>query len=244
MRYVVEHTIVEAFESQIHTGVDFGAFIEPIERTLEHQLPSPGMYKLTFPTDPTRGLKRNALGKVQREVIDWVKLKAAELHAECPQQPEKRYKPRGHRGHRKGTVAGIDLILDRETGWWMPEKAKGRLFAARFAPKDYEQLRRERITKALNKKLPKLHKCKMTGARSLLVLESGDIALSNHVNILEATEHSLKDRDDIPDEVWLVDTTIEKNWTVWCLMRDGQSFPDEETPVRYREFDPNSLAEV
>src|SRR5664279_3947107 len=47
-KYAVEHTIVEAFEGQIHTGVDFGSFITPITDALDHHLPSPGTYKLTF----------------------------------------------------------------------------------------------------------------------------------------------------------------------------------------------------
>jgi hypothetical protein len=100
------------------------------------------------------------------------------------------------------------------------------------------------MTKALNKKLPKLEAWRSSGARSVLVLESGDLALSNHVNILEAAEDTLQGRSDRPDEVWLVDTTIDAEWTVWCLMRDGFSFPDEDTDSRYREFDPKILAEV
>jgi hypothetical protein len=47
-----------------------------------------------------------------------------------------------------------------------------------------------------------------------------------------------------PDEIWLVDTSIRTEWTVWCLMRDGFSFPDEETPFRFREFRPEDLVDV
>ena len=122
----------------------------------------------------------------------------------------------------------------------MPDKGKGRLFIARFAPKEYEKLRRERMTKAINKKLPKLQAWKSTGARSVLVLESSDLALSNHVNILEAVEDALQGRSDGPDEVWLVDTVINTEWTVWCLIRDGVSFPAEATELRYRELNPNT----
>jgi hypothetical protein len=76
------------------------------------------------------------------------------------------------------------------------------------------------------------------------VLENGDIFLSNHVAVLEAAEHALKGRSDQPDEVWLVDTTIETEWTVWCLIRDSLPFPDEDTSVRFREFKPRDLTEV
>jgi hypothetical protein len=243
-KYAIEHTIVEAFEDQIRTGVDFSAFIKPIEQALDQQLPHPGLYRLTFPIDPSRGLKPKTLAKVRAEIIEWVKIKAAELHAECPEQPARASRPRGHEGHRRETVAGIDLLLHRETGWWIPDQANGLLLPMRFAPKDYEKLRRERITKALNKKLPKLQAQKMAGARSVLVLESGDLALSNHLVITEAAEEVLRGRADRPDEIWFVDTTIERHWTAVCLIRDGVLLPDDDTDTRYRQFDPATLADV
>ena len=43
----------------------------------------------------------------------------------------------------------------------------------------------------------------------MLLLENRDLSLSNHVVILEAAEEALKGRRDAPDEIWLVDTTIE-----------------------------------
>jgi hypothetical protein len=78
----------------------------------------------------------------------------------------------------------------------------------------------------------------------VLVLENRDLSLSNPVVILEAAEEALKGRHDAPDEIWLVDTTISTEWTVWTLMRDGLSFPDEETPFRYRDFRPDDLTDV
>jgi hypothetical protein len=243
--YALEHTIVEAFEGQINTNVDFAAFVGPVERALDQKLPAPGVFRLTFPIDPSAGIKRRDIPKVRAAIISWVQEKAAELHAECPEQPTKHRKPNGHRNVRKEKIAGLfDIQLFRETGWWMPDMAKGRLLVGRYAPTAYEDLRKPRIDATLNKKLPKLQAWKDNGARSVLILENGDISLSNHVIILEAVESGLAGRADPPDEVWLVDTTIEQEWTVWCLMRDGKSFPDEETPVRFREFKPSDLMKV
>jgi len=244
--YAIEHTIVEAFQGQINTGIDFGAFIAPIEDALDHKLPVPGMFRLSFPIDPSKGIKRRDMEKVQAAVIAWVQEKALELHAECPEQPTRQRKPNGHSNFRKGNVEGLscEILLYRETGWWMPDKGKGRLLAARFAPPKYEELRKDRIEAALKKKLPKLKAWKDQGARSVLVLENGDLFLSNHIIILEAVERGLVGRNDLPDEVWLVDTTIEAEWTVWCLIRDGVSFPDEESSVRFQEFNPADLTKV
>ncbi len=241
VQYAIEHTIVEAFTGQIHTGVDFGSFIEPIAAALDHHMPPPGRFLLVFAINPSQGLKPREISAAQQAIIAWVGEKADELHHEYPEQPSKIRKPGGFRNERRTTISGIDLLLQRETHWAEPETVHKRLFIQRFAPKDYESLRAERVKKAMAKKLPKLMVWKGGGARSVLVLENGDIALSNPVVILEAAEAALTGRIDGPDELWLVDTTIDSQWTAWCLMRDGVSFPDEDTPHRYWDFRPADL---
>jgi hypothetical protein len=37
--YALEHTVVEAFDGQIHRDVDFAAFVAPIAAALDHQIP-------------------------------------------------------------------------------------------------------------------------------------------------------------------------------------------------------------
>ena len=128
------------------------------------------------------------------------------------------------------------MRLIREIGWWMPEPAKGRLLFTRFAPPNYEALRLNRIKTAMGRKLPKLGKWNADGARTVVVLENRDMALSNHGVIYDAVESALAGQADVPDEVWLVDTTIDNEWTAWRLLRDGQGFPDEDFEVRYRDF--------
>lgn len=241
VQFALEHTIVEAFAGQILAGVDFGSFIEPITTALDHHLPPPGRFVLLFSIDPSRGMKAREIAAAQQAVISWVREKAAELHEECPQQPSRAQKPGGYRNERKATVAGVDLRLQRETHWAEPETVHGRLFISRIAPQDYESLRIERMKKALTKKLPKLKVWKDSGARSVLVVENGDFALSNHVVILDSAEAALAGRSDGPDELWLIDTTIESEWTAWCLMRDGVSFPDDDTENRYWDFNPDDL---
>jgi hypothetical protein len=244
-KYALEHTKVETFEGQIYTGVKFANLIAPITAALDHHMPPPGMYYLALPIDPSRELKANKIPpQVQAAIIEWVKTRAAELHSECPEQPTKSDKPKGHTNSRKDTVAGIEVLLTRVTGWWIFDNANGRLLPARFSPKVYEALRLQRLKRAMDKKLPNLQSWKNGGARSVLVLENGDMALSNHMNILDAAEDALKGRPDQPDEVWLVDTAHETEWTVWCLIRDSVSFPDEDASVRFREFKPDSLTHV
>lgn len=243
--FALEHTVVEAFSGQIQTDVDFVAFVRPITQTLDHHLPAPGTYHLSFISmHPSRGLKPKDISKAQAALIAWVRNMAEALHAECPEQPSRNHEPSGHRDLRRERIEGVEVQLHREVGWWMPNKAKGRLFVARIAPANYEALRTERLKYAINKKLPKLQLWKKGGARSVLVFENRDLALSNHVAILEAAENALVGRLDRPDEVWLVDTTIETEWTVWCLIRDGIALPDDNASIRFREFKPSDLTEV
>jgi hypothetical protein len=57
VQHAIEHTIVEAFAGQIHTGVDFGSFIEPIAAALDHHMPPPGRFLLVFAINPSQGMK-------------------------------------------------------------------------------------------------------------------------------------------------------------------------------------------
>ena len=51
--YALEHTIIEAFDRQIHSGVDFNALVNPIVEAIGATLPKPGVYYVTFPFDAT-----------------------------------------------------------------------------------------------------------------------------------------------------------------------------------------------
>jgi hypothetical protein len=244
--YAFEHTIIEAFERQIHTGVDFGRFVAPLEAALDHHMPRPGMYRLVFPIDPCAELKPRDIPKIQEAIIAWARATAAELHAELPRKPSRTEKPRGHLNFRKETLPGLrfELYLSRDTNWAMPDIAEGRLLVSRFAPPNYEELREQRLATAFDRKFPKLAEWKAGGAASVLILENGDRALTNHIVVAEVVEKLLRSRADRPDQIWLVDTVIENEWTVWCFVRDDMLFPDEDSPVRYREFSPATLNEV
>ena len=48
------------------------------------------------------------------------------------------------------------------------------------------------------------------------MLESDDIALTNHVLVGECLSALLPERTDLPDEIYLVETEV-KSWTVHCM---------------------------
>jgi hypothetical protein len=242
--YALEHTIIEAFPRQIQTGNDFGALVKPIQDALDHCMPLPASYHLTFPLDPCAGLKPREIAKAQDAIIAWVKATAAELHSECPEPPIHRSK--SHTAFRKQRIQefNFEVRLTRTVRSGMSKIAKGRLFVQRYAPNNCEDLRQERIQITLDKKLPKLASWKARGATSVLVLENTDIALTNEGVVADALESNLDGRADKPDEIWLVDTTDEDEWTVLRLMLADEWFPDREKPDRYRHFKVSDLAEL
>jgi hypothetical protein len=242
--YALEHTIVEAFDRQIHSGVDFNALVNPIIETISDTLPKPGVYYVTFPLDATDRVKRKDFPAFQAAVVGWVRNAASRLYAQQMQMvPGERY---GKDFSLRETPDGVsfELHMIRSLFRDIPPKANGRLILSRFAPKDREGLRGTRMQRALDAKCPKLRDCKEEGARSILILENNDIALTNHIAVGNAVRELLGGREDVPDEIFLVDTCLGDEWTVWSLYRDGVFWPDEETATRYREINRKGLDEV
>ena len=111
-----------------------------------------------------------------------------------------------------------------------------RILAARKAPPHYDDLRVDRIRKSLNTKLPKLALWKKEHARTVLVLENRDMALTNHWKVADCLELVLRGRCDTPDAVWFVDGIHPTQWVAVCIREDGVAFPHEDSQVRFRMF--------
>jgi hypothetical protein len=241
--YALEHTLVEAFDRQIHTGVDFNTLAFPIIEAIGDSLPKPGVYYLTFPLDASDKVRRKDFPAVQAAVTAWVRSAAGRLHAQQMQMRDG--EPYGKDFAVRETPSGMpfELHMIRSLFRDIPAAANGRLMLSRFAPKEREELRQTRMQRALDTKCPKLRQCKDEGATSVLILENNDIALTNHLLVGDTMRALIASRDDVPDEIFLVDT-CQDEWTVWSLYRGGILWPDEETPTRYRQISPKGLDEV
>ena len=189
--YAIEHTQIEAFERQIATGVSLEELIEPVKRELARVLPGPALYEMIFPIDPSLGLKKSGLQQLQKSLIEWVHEKAQFLHVKIHERI---------RGKTTGELAWRDLnahIKEKPPSvpyeitlnCWInrpfSEQEPGMLGAKRWAPddKDLEFSRAKRLLQALSRKSPKLQRCKQEGARTVLVLESEDIALTSYIPV-------------------------------------------------------------
>jgi hypothetical protein len=175
-----------------------------------------------------------------------VREQAILLCAEAPKRKSKHERPFGYEKVCKGNPPGVpfSLHLMRRVGWSLSAKQDGILTVSRFAPPKVEEMRSERLRRALDTKLPKLFRCKQEGATSVLVLEDDDIALTNEVLIGDALQELLLGRADIPDQIYLVETCIDAFWTVWPLMRDGIFWPDDNTEERFFDFGPDTLIDL
>jgi hypothetical protein len=232
--YAFEHTVVEAFEGQLRSNEQFGKFVEPIEAALDRRMPGGAYFALVFPIDPSNGLKPKAIARKQTEIIDWAKATAPELikdAASASARQLRRTRPSRSMPNNDVTLEFCEDVIGG---------MGGRLLAQRKAPKGHDHLRILRVQQAVVDKLPKLAKCKP--ARTVLILENRDMALSNHWLISDCLEKALETRSDTPDEVWLIDAVHEAFWVSICLRRDGVVFPDDSAAVRFREFTPAELS--
>lgn len=237
IKFAFEHTVIEAFHGQLEADAHFKRFIEPIEAALDYQLPSTGYFVLLFPINPTSRMSPSEVVALQNNVVGWVKSAAKELSDEVAAAS---FPIRRRRMQPTRSMPDYDITLS------FNEDLLGimgsRLMASRMAPRNYNQLRVDRIKRAVDDKLPKLAKWKRELAQTVLVLENRDMALTNHWEISASLELALQSRSDVPDEVWLVDGVHASQWTTICLRKADVIFPHDDAPVRYRHFKESELA--
>lgn len=239
--YAIEHTRIEAFPGQIHTGEKFGQFIRPVIDELSGTLPGPAVYHLYFPPNTHLGVGPNGLQQIRSDFIEWVREHAQRLHENNPQKPTRERNPRGFDERYRGEPPGFpyEVILHRRAHWSLSPRHDGVLLPSRYAPEDVEAQRPDRLRTALERKCPKLQKCKEEGARTVLVLEDNDIALSNHVLIEDELAGLLEERSDLPDELYLVETAVN-TWGVRLMKYDEEYFPERD----WTDFDSADLIDI
>ena len=220
-RFAIEHTLIEPFPEAVRLGREFQELTAGIFAELDGHMPPPGVYGLLFPLDSTSGRHRRTHERLRETIIDWVRAAANELHAAAPSREDRHRRPNGYEGERRTTIEGLDLVLRRRVHWSESGRHDGRLFPARIAGEDLEARRSVRLETALERKLGKLMKCRQQGDRTVLILENTDITLTNHVLVAEALGELLATREDSPDHIFIVDTTIPERWSAFRPVING-----------------------
>jgi len=212
--YAIEHTLIESHPNRMRDDAQFVKLLKPLEEKLTGKLPRLGCYYLTVNFGAVKGVKREQ--EVRDAIESWIYAKASTLQIDLPQKNYISEIPKG---------VPFKVSLHR----W--STSDGRFFIARFAPEDLKILRRKRIKFALENKCPKLHDAKKNDSkiRSVLILESNDIALSNYPDIGKALVEAISEfAYHKPDEIYLVEHGF-----IWILKDGGTVFPHVQQPGPY-----------
>lgn len=236
--YAIEHTIIEPFENNINAEITVSEIGKFLINDLAGQLLYPMYYVLQIPKEvclPKRNVKRV---RALKNLADWVKYSAGimferntgqslpidchdiSLSPYCFPEDSVKGKPPGINctvellRWRNGTVIGrkpgfVQTLLDY--------------------PKDLESLRSERIRRAFTDKFPKLAKCSAEGARTVLILESQDVAHTRFDLIGNQLPALLAEQTYLPDEIFLVESNSGL-WWVYPMKYDMDHWPEVGMP--------------
>ena len=220
--YAIEHTQVEAYENQVRSDRHFTELVGPVKAELSGTLPGDAVYELHFPADTGLDKHSSELCRAQATLVQWVRLKADELHARdtdfSPDEPS--FGPYHQSVSQKPPGFPYKVTLHRTRPSRFAHGGPGSLDVTRIVPEGLEASRADRLRRAIGAKCPKLHRCKADGARTVLVLESSDLALTNPVLVCGPVIRELSQRDDVPDEVYFVQT-FSTDWHVFSLTVEG-----------------------
>jgi len=202
-RYAVEHTLIESFEGQVANFAKIERLLVPVKQMLAGRLP--GRFALAVRETDTSAARVD-FAAAHQEITRLV-LEAAS-------------------GLRVGdTVSLRSQALPFELRLHLRFKEDSRLVLYTDIEGDAEELRLERVRRALDAKCPKLATWAHDGRRSILILEANDMQHSNVSVVYQALAPALSERDDSPDIVVLVETDGDP-WHGWIL-KEGDLLGDD-----------------
>jgi hypothetical protein len=215
--YAIEHTRINSFDNQVGADLLFEEFIEPIAAKVSGTLPGPGYWKLCLPSNIGHRVKRRGFPGAQQLLIEWLPTAAAQCLSVGSAS-----------GHPVWSENPPDfnfrVKLIHETNITGIEQHDGSLLIMSEGPIAVDDKRREELAYALESKCPKLQSCKSAGATSVLALETNDWTTC-HPFLAPELWNALATRQDVPDEVYLVDTTASAFWAIVPLVRGGRALP-------------------
>lgn len=195
----IEHTRVESFFGQLEDNARFGDYYGQLEAELKHAF----SYHLTLSLPVFAFQKGTKWVAIKNTIREWLLANALSL-------PE---------GSSCIQIRGVPFSVGVDRNNKLPNS----FFVARRAPSD-EEIQIElmlKMTAALNDKNDQLMKYRAEGARTVLVLESSDIALMSSARLykafLEAQNHAATSNID---EFWLARSYIfgsEVGCHLYCL---------------------------
>ena len=189
----IEHTLIEAFPGQIQDSHQIRPYVETLPTMVADRMPEGSRFELNLDVRGVDGIRPTS--ETFETIVEWVV-------AAAPQLEEGRPGISGRHMTKGGPPAlpftatlarwpmrVDDVFPEVSIGWWRPP--------------DLEERRRERLSVALGKKLPKIAAAEVDGHQGVLVLESEDIQLSNSRDIRAALLAAAAEVED-PLPSWIV----------------------------------------
>jgi hypothetical protein len=230
--YALEHTGIEPFEGFLEMNNEADRLFKPLQQSLSGALDPGSAFELTIQLHALRDRTMKDVRKRHDALREWVLNTAPTI----PKRPYGDLRS----GHADGTVIDMPVTLRR----WGSMGLLG-YFTIRHAVPKIEESRASRITRACERKLPKLDVWRRDAkARTVLVLEENDIQTTNVPLVCDAYLDAVKGRADVPDETWLVSTAVDP-WYAHPLLVNGRTYYDDAEEFRGAvgwQVDPNTMA--
>ena len=208
----VEHTLIEAYASQILDNVRMRQLFEGFASRFGSSLPLPGYYTLSVDLGAAAGVRGDP-----EELVAVVELWVRES---APTLPDPQIPPR-RPNHAQAELPGpLPVTLYRLRDGAGDE---GSLVVTLLFPGDIETERIARARTALERKAPKLEAARPRGGATLLVLESRDFVLTNDVVLDQAIYQAAQGFSPTPDHIAVADTSAgEDAWREHAVKVDDR----------------------
>ena len=175
--FALEHTGIEPFKGHVQMDAEADRLFKPIVDALKNALGAAAVFELMIPANALRGRKMPEVRGIQQALIAWVK-------ATAPTVPAQRYGDYKKTSVGPVTIPGVPFAVSLYR--FEPALVPGHHFQLTHLVKNGEQLRKDRIREAVERKFPKLAAWKRDeNARTILVLEDNDIQLTNQAIVTE-----------------------------------------------------------
>lgn len=232
--YALEHTLIDPYPNKRDDDRQFMAVMGELERSLPGQgiLRTDCTYEAWVEIHAFRGRKRSETPGMYEAIKSWIVTAVPKL------DPQAAYDTL-ELGASPPTVP-VRVLL-KCTKW--PGRGDT-LRIGRLVRNTLPDERRQRIRAALEKKGPKLHAEHRVGARTVLILENDDGALSNPIEIGAALHAEVANSPYSVDDVYLIDTDRPDGWHMWRMKQSERSWPQRfENPPSW-EFSPENLTDI
>jgi len=232
--FAMEHTAIEPFEGFLEQNNSPMHTLRDIEPALLACLPNDSDFRIYIAVRPFEGAAKSEIAVIKARLVEW-------LCATGAASPITRFGQ--HSGAQPTRPPGLafDVTLQR-----IERSMSERRVDVFTLVANTEERRVQRIKRACSEKRDKLDWWKdARGARSVLVLENNDIQISDVGLIADALAIAEGELGTVADEVWLIGTHTDGQWSIAELRIDAVRYPDlQGDGPMHKLFDPSGLRDL